>query len=174
MYVPWYEFKRCKISTCKNHTNALENGCLALGRVVPEGSKVISDEEIRLFKFAGKKVTTRLVSMKRKDAVDRVRAVLVLREFVKYIQQELHVSGTQPVFTYPILKKLEARFPLNLPALGFENWMWEHLLDANTLSEFKKEKGGGECAALGLKDLLILNDEKWALLQRKLAGVFQL
>ena len=174
MYVPWYEFKKCTVTTCKNHTEAVSNGCLALNRVIPEGAKVISDEELRLFKFSGKKITTRLVSEKRKQAVDRVRAALIVREYVKYIREEHHIPGQQAVFTYTILLKLQRRFPLNLKPIGFENWMWEHLLDADTFAKFKQARRGGECGSVRLQDILALNDERWALLKQKLAGVFQL
>lgn len=170
-FVPWFQFKQCQVTTCKNHTTALESGCIAVGRVVPEGTKVISDEEIKFFKFHSKKISTRLVSTKRKEATDRVRAVLVLREFIKYIVLNHHVPGEQPVFTYSILKNREKRYPLKIKQLGFENWMWEHILDEATFAAFKRSRGG-ECSSLRLQDLLALDDAKWSQFQKKLAGIF--
>ena len=172
VYVPWYQFRHCNVTSCKNHSASVRHGCLAVGRKIPEGTKVISDEEIRLYKFPKRKVSTRLTSMKRKDATDRVRAVLVLREYLKYIREEFYVSGVQPHFTHPSLLKRENRKPLNLKYLGFENWMWEHVLDETTFRSFQRRKGGGECATIELREVLQFDEGKWALFKKKLSGIF--
>jgi hypothetical protein len=60
---------------------------------------------------------------------------------------------------------------LKIKQLGFENWMWEHILDEATFAAFKRSRGG-ECSSLRLQDLLALDDAKWSQFQKKLAGIF--
>lgn len=174
VYNDWYKFYECTITTCKNHTLALNSRCLAVDRKAPEGMKVISDEELRLYKFCGEKITTRGVSAKRKEATDRVKNILLLREFILHIEREFRVGGEQPVFTLKALLKRESVYPLKLKELAFENWMWEHLLDLATFNSFKKQKRVVDGDALTIRDLLGMKEQKWALFTQRVSKVFDL
>lgn len=170
VYVPWYRFVMCTIDSCKNYTEALPCRCLAIDRKQPEGTKIISDEELRYYKFNGQSISTRLVSMKRKAAINRVKSVLILREYIQHIQKTYGVAGQQAVFQHKELRDREANFPLKIKMLGFQNWMWEYLVDSKVYDSFKKSKDG-DCQDIVIADLLGFNEQRWAQFVSQLQGI---
>lgn len=134
----WFKFKTCTIKTCKNYTEETVSKCLGIDRIKPEGSKVISDAEIHMFKFRKAGITTRLVQIKRKEAIERIRFILVLQRFVSWIKAT-YTSGA--VFTLDALLDAEDVFPLKIRRLGWENWMWEYFIDEDVWVEFCKKAG---------------------------------
>ena len=50
--VDWYRFKgRCEVKTCKFFTDKLNSGCLAIERKDTYGKKLLTDRELRYYKF---------------------------------------------------------------------------------------------------------------------------
>ena len=137
IYEEWYKFVKCEVSTCKNHTTLTRSNCLAVDRIRPEGTKIISDAELNLYKFAGQGLSVRFVQMKRKFAVDRIVAMMVLKEYIEYIRITYKSGG---VFNTESMLKAETMYPLKIRKLGFENWMWEHLLDEDVWKKFCDKK----------------------------------
>jgi hypothetical protein len=136
VYVEWYRFRKCTIKTCKNFTEATKTKCLAIDRRPPEGTKIISDEELKLFKFYGDNISTRLVSIRRKKAQQRVEAILALYKLISYIKEMADSKSHELIFTRPDLLAIEKKYPLRIKKLGFKNWMWDYILDEDTLSRF--------------------------------------
>lgn len=136
IYVPWYKFKQCEVRTCKNWTDKTTHKCLAVDRVRPEGSKIISDAEINYYKFAEQGISSRLIQIKRKKATSRVEAIIMLSEFIKFIKENCESGG---VFKTQVSDRMEARYPLKFKKVGFENWMWEYLTDEKVLDAFYRK-----------------------------------
>lgn len=149
-YVDWYKFNVCAITSCKNYTEETERRCIALDRVRPEGTKVISDAEIHLYKLNNKGLGGRIVQIKRKKAVDRVKCILILHKFISFLRLNKEEGG---VFNTPLIQELETLYPLKIRKLGFKNWMWEYLLDAKTWEEFLKD-ADGDCREYTVQQLL--------------------
>ena len=138
-YVEWYQFKVCTIKSCKNFNTVTPSRCLAVDRIRPEGTKVISDAELNLYKFPESGLSTRVIQIKRKRATDRITSLLLLSRFIEYIKENFEEGG---VFTTPIINEAETKYPLNIPKLGWENWMWEYLMDESVWEAFCKKVGG--------------------------------
>lgn len=162
-YVPWYQFLRCRIATCKNYNTLTPCRCLGIDRVKPEGTKIISDAEIHLYKFKGTGISTKVVQLKRKRATLRVKAILTLREFIQYIK-DTYKGGA--VWSTPSIRSLESSYPLKLSLLQWENWMWEYLLDETVWKEFLGRQDG-ECRDLNLHNLLAVSLSKYEKLLRE-------
>lgn len=140
-----YRFHVCPIKSCAQNTTATASGCLQIDRVRPEGAKIISDAEITLYKY-GKKISPRLVQIKRKKAVGRVKRILILHRYIAHIKDRYgHLPHGR--FTIRILKSLERRYPLHVKELQFENWMWEYFLDEEEWASFSS-KLEEECRSL--------------------------
>ena len=153
-YIEWYRFKRCVITSCKNHSIKTQTGCLAIDREAPTGNKAISDAELHLFKFSADNVSTRLVSMKRKKAITRVKGILALHGFIEYLRTKF--SGTSCVrmsFEREELVSLESVYPLKIKRLGFENWMWPLIVSKREYKLFAN-RGRGEATSFEVHDLL--------------------
>lgn len=149
--VPWYEFKHCEIKTCKNHTGETKHRCLEIDRKKPEGTKQFSDAELNLYKFKHRGISTRLVQMKRKDAIQNVKSILVLKRFIEWLEENFQ---PKPGFRMdPGMRKLEKEYPLKIKRLGWKNWMWAYALD-NTAWETFCKREGGECATFNVYQLL--------------------
>lgn len=151
VYVPQFKFKTCTIRTCKNYTEVTSCKCLAIDRAQPVGNKAISDSELHLFKFGSDGVTGRLVSIKRKKAVFRVKAILILYSYIEYIKNNYKPSGK--VFQGKAIDKAEISYPLKIRKLEFQNWMWEYLVDAKVYAKFTGKKEG-ECSTFKVNMLI--------------------
>lgn len=153
-YLGWYRFKKCGIKTCKNFSARTQSGCLALDRESPTGNKIISDAELHLFKFSEDNVSTRLVSLKRKKAINRVKCILALRGFIEHLQTEYgDSSATRRAFSDPMLQEAEGSYPLKVKRVGFENWMWPFLVSKREYKLFA-QRGRGEASTFTIQDLL--------------------
>jgi hypothetical protein len=148
--VDWYELTQCQITTCKNHTNETEHCCLEIDRKKPEGTKQFSDAELNLYKFKGRKISTRLVQIHRKNAVQSVKSILVLRKFIEWIADS-YKPGAK--FNNPDMKQIERSYPLRIKRLGWKNWMWEYVLDDQAWTKFSS-KTEGECSSFEVYNLL--------------------
>ncbi len=167
VYVEWYQFKTCTIRTCKNFTDITKSKCLAIDRVQPAGTKVITDAELHMYKFPGAKVSTRLVSMKRKRAVLRVKSVLILRKFIDFLTDK-HQETKIRKHSNRYVARAETVFPLKIKQLGFQNWMWPYLVSEQEYKEFTTSCQG-ECSEFALHDLLHMTDLKFRVLVQSLS-----
>lgn len=165
VYVEGYRFYECVIRSCKNFTDVTKTKCLAIDRVQPIGNKVISDAELHLYKFSKDKVSTRLVSIKRKKAVTRVKAILILHAYIEYIRE--NHKPKEEAYSGKMVEKLELDYPLRVRKLQFYNWMWPYLTSKKVHAKFVRKKGG-ECAAFKIHMLLNLTRMKYETLLKQL------
>lgn len=152
IYVEQFQFRQCTIKTCKNFTPITASRCLAIDRVQPVGNKIISDAELHLYKYSTEKVSTRLISLKRKKAITRVKAILILHSLLEYIRENYKPKGR--VWDGSTMVKAESEYPLKVRRLQFKNWMWPYLVSKKVWNKFATKKGG-ECAAF--KPYMLLN-----------------
>jgi hypothetical protein len=96
---------------------------------------VISDAEIHLYKLSDLNLKPRIVQIKRKKFVDRVKCIVILYEFIEFLRLNKESGG---VFSTPLLLAAEKEYPFRIPRIGWENWMWEYLLDKQVWEEFLK------------------------------------
>lgn len=165
IYVEGYKFYECVIKTCKNFTEGTKSKCLAVDRVQPVGNKIISDAELHLYKFTDAKVSTRLVSIKRKKAVTRVKAILILNAFIEFIKE--NYKPKDKMYSGKMVEKLELDYPLRIQKLQFYNWMWPYLTSKKVYKKFVTKKGG-ECATFKVHMLLNLTRMKYETLIKQL------
>lgn len=165
VYVSWYQFKQCTIRTCRNYTAATSSHCLAIDRAQPLGNKIISDAELHLFKFGSAGVSTRLISIKRKKAVARVKAMLILNEFIEYIRGRF--KPDERYWSNPLVEQLELAYPLRVMRLGYMNWMLPYLTSEKTYTKFATKKGG-ECGAFKVHTLLGMTEMKFMALRKSI------
>ena len=156
--VPWYKFHTCDIRTCKSHTTETQHCCLELDRRKPEGTKQFSDAELNLYKFRQRKISTRLVQIHRKNAIQAVKAILILYKFIEWLQENFEPGAR---FNHKDMRQLEREFPLKIKRLGWKNWMWEYLLDAQVWSRFASKAEGGECNVFEVHHLLGIKLERY-------------
>ena len=156
--VTWYHFHRCDIKSCKNHTTETKHCCLELDRKKPEGAKQFSDAELNLYKYKHRQISTRLVQVHRKNAVQSVKRILILHKFIVWISENFEPSGSP--FTYVGMRKLEQRYPLRIRRLGWRNWMWEYVLDESIWARFTKVYEG-ECSGFNVHQLLGIKLERF-------------
>lgn len=171
-YVSWFRFKTCTIKTCKNFTDKTASKCLAIDREAPTGNKVISDAEIHLFKFHNDNVSTRLVSMRRKKAVDRVKCILALHGFIEHLKAKYTGEERKGWFIHPLLTETRAKYPLKIKRLGFENWMWPFIVSKREYKLFANH-GRGECAEFGIHELLAVEQQELEQLRKAIASTSQ-
>ena len=148
--VPWYRMRFCEIKTCKNFTCETKHHCLELDRKKPEGTKQFSDAELNLYKFKERKISTRLVQMYRKNAVQDVKAILILHKFIMWIDENFQ---PRTVVRLAEFAKLERSHPLRIKRLGWKSWMWRYLLNEEVWNRFVQLMGG-ECATFSVHQLL--------------------
>lgn len=165
VYVDNYKFHECTIKSCKNFTDVTRSKCLAIDRVQPVGNKIISDAELHLYKFGKEKVSTRLISIKRKKAITRVKAILILHSFIEYIRDNHRPK--KRAYEGKLIEKLELDYPLKVRKLQFYNWMWPYLTSKKVWKKFTTKKGG-ECAAFKVHMLLNLTRMKYETLIKQL------
>lgn len=165
VYVDGYRFYECVVKTCKNYTDVTRTHCLAIDRVQPIGNKIISDAELHLYKFSDAKVSTRLVSIKRKKAVTRVKAILILNALIEFIRE--NYKPGDKAYSGKMVEKLELDYPLRIRKLQFYNWMWPYLTSKKVYKKFVKKKGG-ECATFKVHMLLNLTRMKYETLIKQL------
>lgn len=160
----WYKFHKCEVKTCKNFTPITKSSCLAIDRVNPSGVKSITDAELHMYKYPEAKVSTRLISLKRKSAVDRVKAILILREYIEFIK--VSKEKGMPIVTASTAKA-ESAYPLKVKRLKFEQWMWPHLVSPTLYKEFLSTRSG-ECSLIDLHQLLNITAMKFDALVRSI------
>lgn len=165
VYVSWYKFKQCTIRTCRNYTAATPSHCLAIDRVQPLGNKIISDAELHLFKFGAAGVSTRLISIKRKKAVARVKAMIILNEYIEYIRSRFKPDDRY--WSNTLVEQLELAYPLRVMRLGYMNWMLPYLTSEKTYAKFATKKGG-ECGAFRIHTLLGMTEMKFMALRKSI------
>lgn len=165
VYVEQFKFHECTIKSCKNYTDVTTTKCLAIDRVQPVGNKIISDAELHLYKFSKEKVSTRLISIKRKKAIMRVKGILILHSFIEYIRDNHKPKGF--AYSTKTIEKLESDYPLKVSKLQFYNWMWPYLTSKKVWRKFAKKKGG-ECHTFKVYMLLNLTRIKYESLLKQL------
>jgi len=156
--IEWYKFYKCDITTCKNFTRETKHRCLELDRKKPEGVNQFSESELNLYKYKHKQISTRLVQVHRKNAIQSVKRILVLHRFVVWISENFKPSGSP--FTYQSMRKLEQAYPLKIKRIGFKNWMWEYVLDEDVWSTFTC-RYAGESRSFNVHQLLEIKLERF-------------
>ena len=170
-YVNWFKFKKCEIRTCKNYNTITPCQCLEIDRVKPVGTKVISDAELHLFKYGKSAVSTRLISMRRKKSVDHAKSILILRQFLLFIQEKYeHQGKLSKVVVGKNSLKSQSEYPLNIKILGFQNWMWAYVTDADVHNEFLEKQEGGDCFNVAVEDMLDLTKLKYNRILNEIKG----
>jgi len=162
-YVDWYRFNQCSIKTCKFYTVETKTHCLAIDREAPSGTKFISDAEIHLFKFKQDKISTRLVSMRRKAAVERVKAILILDEFISFIRKNhlpIKIKKNKQ------LKQIKKEYPFKIKELNFKSWMWRYVVSESEYAKFVKSKKEGDCKEFTLHQILGYTKEQLTSIQK--------
>lgn len=152
VFVDWYRFKRCEVTTCKNWTSRTEHACLGVDRVQPTGNKIISDSELHYFKFYDSGISTKYVSIKRKETTQRVKAILTLHSFLRFISTRYGERPKQS-FLNPRIQTLEKKYPFKVKRLGYENWMLPYLVSKKAFKAFLHGKEG-EVMELSLSEVL--------------------
>jgi hypothetical protein len=131
---PTYRFKtNCTISSCKYHSTVTESHCLALASLL-EGERALTDAELLLYKYPKSNMSEKDVSVLRRKATDRVRAVVSLYACLVYIRE---YCNKVEVFTYSdnsLVSELVKKQPLSILKLGFEPWMFVYLIDSAILT----------------------------------------
>jgi hypothetical protein len=155
--VHWYKFKKCDINTCKNYTQETHSHCLELDRRKPDGTKMYSDAELNLYKFKERKISTRLVQMYRKEAIDKVKAILVLQKYIVWLDG--HFKERRK-FKHEELRNIERKYPLKIRRLGWRNWMWEYALNQDVYKRFRSGLSG-ESSELDVAQVFSLSFEKY-------------
>ena len=158
--VHWYKFHACTITTCKSHTPETAHKCLELDRRKPDGVKQFSDAELNLYKFRHRKISTRLVQMYRKNAVQDVKAVLVLYKYIQWIDEN---CKQRHIVVSEFAKELESKYPLKVKRLGWQRWMWSYLFDEDCWARFT-QKAEGECSTFKQHQLLRITQEEYSAL----------
>jgi hypothetical protein len=168
-YVEDYKFKLCEITTCKNYSIVTNCHCLSIDRVSTTGIKVISDAELNLFKFSEKKVTTRLISMRRKQAIERVKCMLILKRYLDFVIEKYELQGeNSPFIKGRYIQSAQTRYPLSTRKLRFKNWMWHYIVDPVVLEEFKEQHKGGECKEFKIEQMLNVTSLKYERLLKEI------
>ncbi len=162
--VDWYKIRHCDIPTCKHYTAETQHHCLELDRRKPEGTKQFSDAELNLYKFKNRKISTRLVQMHRKSAVQNVKAILVLRGYIDWIAENF-----KPLKRYKQadMRLLEQEYPLKIKRLGWQNWMWQYFLDDEIWKKFV-QRSEGECKQFSQHLLLGIKLTRYEILVRSI------
>ena len=148
--VDWYMFRQCDIRTCKNHTTETKHQCIEIDRVRPEGTKQFSDAELNVYKFKQRGISTRLVQIYRKNAIQDVKSILTLYKYIDWIRENCKPDGE---FRHEDMLRLEKEYPLKIKRLGWSNWMWKYLLDDKAWARFVKNSDG-ECSTFNVHQLL--------------------
>jgi hypothetical protein len=106
-----------------------------------------------------------MVSLKRKEAMASVKAILTLYKYIEFIKQEYKPKdGNNP--KHRRLVRLVNNYPLTVPEIGFETWMLPFLFKAKVYKRFLV-KHTGTCSEISLRELLGLTQKKF----NKLLGV---
>lgn len=167
IYVDWYKFHVCGITTCKNHNTITKSNCLAIDRVQPSGNtKIITDAELHFYKFSKEKISTRLVSLKRKKALTRIKILLTAKKYIEYINQNFS-SSQKKEQTSEIASKFLRKFPLRVKRIKFEPWMWQIYIDEKVFQKFS-ESLDGEASEIKLHDVVGTTIMKLAALRNQI------
>jgi hypothetical protein len=152
-YIENFKFHTCCLKRCKNYSETVSSKCLAIERVESTSDKPISDAELLHYKMKSEGVQLRMVSIRRKEAVDRVKSTFILEKFIQYIDQnfEPHADFKNRA----IFEELEDKLPLRSKMLKFEHWMWFYFT-AETYLKFS-DILKGETSSYGIDNLLWLN-----------------
>ncbi len=153
IYLENYRFYECSVKTCKNWSAEVKTRCLGIDRINPIGNKHISDSEILIYKLKDTNVQLRMVSLRRKEAVDSIKCMYILDKFIGWI-----VDNGEPIKGYqpkPSMLECEKRYPLKVKLLKFESWMWYYMTEL-VYTEFTN-RVGGETVDYSMKDLLDLS-----------------
>lgn len=168
-----YRFRQCGITTCKNHTEVTPHKCLAIDRVSPNGAKLITDVELHHYKLPDANISTKYVSIRRKEAMKRCSAVLTLLKFIEFISEKYKnkkdaASKKMESVNEEKIVRCQSSYPLNLPDLKFQPWMWNWLVSKKAFEEFKSKHGGkgGSIDELGHHDLLDLTEARFAAVRK--------
>jgi hypothetical protein len=164
-YLENYQFKSCVLKKCKLWSEVVPSKCIAVHRTEVLGDKVFSDQELHYYKLASLGLKSRMVSIKRKTAVDRVKCIYILERFLEWI-----TATYEPDKNFRS-KKIQdfvgRKKPLTSRALTkpFESWMWKHVPEYRVWLKSQ----AGECSEFTLEQVLWLSRPVWKKREKTLA-----
>jgi hypothetical protein len=156
LLVETFTFKgQCPITTCKFNTNKLETGCIGLERRDTYGKKLLTDRELRFYKFDSD-VSIVTVAAHRKRVLYNVKRIITLYYYVHYIQNScklLQIALTDGE------AKLLTRFPMRLKKMHITETLLANMLLESNFALFKKSLK----LDVGIRqaDIMFISDKRW-------------
>lgn len=158
---PRYKFKTtCRVTTCKMWTPITASNCLAIDIKFSAEDKPFSDGELLHYKFSDKELSVKDIAKIRRQAVDRVKGLIMLSQFILTLkenppqQKYQHVPGKSKV-----VDAILNTPPLSLPRLEFESWMLPLIFDTELAEATIGKK-------FRLKDALQLGAKEFSAVER--------
>lgn len=127
---------KCQIETCKYYTERTKNHCMGLDTVFSATEKGVTDAELRFLKIPEQ--TKREAFVLRRDATEKVLAILALHHAVNVCREEMD-ADVFPLET-PVTTKIMRHPIFHDPDIGMETWMLTYLLDAKFMKRFNNPK----------------------------------
>ena len=154
--VDWYRFKgRCEVKTCKFFTDKLNSGCLAIERKDTYGKKLLTDRELRYYKF-GNDLPINAVSAHRKKMLINVKKVIALYYYIQYIQNNCQI---QQIECDENMANLLTKFPLKLKKINVSPVLLANMLIESNFESYRKSVKLEE--DFKLNDLFLIPLKKW-------------
>jgi len=154
--VEWYQFKgQCPIKRCKFNTSKLKTGCLALERRDTAGKKLLTDRELRYYKFDNETHVNN-ISTHRKKVLANTKRIITLYYYIQYI---LNNCKIQQIECGPNAEKLLHEFPLKLKKLNMTSTLLANMLIESNFEQYKKSARPEE--DYKIYDLLLIPHKKW-------------
>lgn len=135
-YIENYRFSQCCLKKCKNYSPFVESRCIAVSRVDPIGEKAFSDAELLFFKLRDEGIQARAASLKRKEAVDRIKGVMLFSSYIQFLNKN-YKEKQQDFELRRIHIELSKEKIFKSKTLGFESWMWQFVENKKIFEEFK-------------------------------------
>ncbi len=154
IFVDWFHFNgKCPVRTCKFNTVRLDSGCMAKTLTATDNKKIVSDHELMYHKFS--ELNLAQVAAKRKEAILRVKKMLVLYEYIEFLKENCKLQKCDS----PVLNELLSVFPFKLKKLSLSVEILYHVNDKTfaKFAEAKQLKEGFE-----LIDVLFMTKKQWS------------
>lgn len=154
--VEWYRYSsKCQIITCKFNTDVLDSGCIAIERIDTNGKKLLTDRELRYYKF-NNDITVQEVTQHRKKVMIRVKRIIALHYYVDhiftYIDQKDYILP-------PECEELLTKAPFKLKRLNINNKVLGNMFILNNFTSFKNKVKLDE--DFQIWDLFFMTQKRW-------------
>lgn len=159
--VNWYEFYHCEIKTCKYYSKRLKSRCMKIERKETDGQKNISDAELHFYKFSESDLI-KTASSTRKQAVSRVRSMLILYKFVEYIRENFKspFENQRCHYSETFLNAIDI-YPLNVEELKIKTWMLFYIFDESVYHRFINSNKSGDVKAFNHEAALSMSKRQF-------------